>query len=208
MPNPPKKKTYIFIDGQNLYKSCKEAFGYSYPNYNIKKLVDEICMPENLDIKEICFYTGVPEIADDEKWHLFWNNKLTSMGQQGIKTFRRALRYRNQRVKLPDGTDVVCMVKQEKGIDVRIAVDVIRTAMKGDCDVIIVFSQDQDLSEVADEVRLIAKEKNKFMRICSAYPFSPASKNKRGINKTDWIKIDRALYEKCIDSREFRPKPK
>ena len=163
---------------------------------------------ENLDIKEICFYTGVPEIADDEKWHLFWNNKLTSMGQQGIKTFRRALRYRNQRVKLPDGTDVVCMVKQEKGIDVRIAVDVIRTAMKGDCDVIIVFSQDQDLSEVADEVRLIAKEKNKFMRICSAYPFSPASKNKRGINKTDWIKIDRALYEKCIDSREFRPKPK
>jgi hypothetical protein len=30
----------------------------------------------------------------------------------------------------------------------------------------------------------------------------------RGINGTDWIKIDRATYDACLDARDYRPKPK
>ena len=30
-------------------------------------------------------------------------------------------------------------------------------------------------------------------------------KNKRGINKTDWITIDRATYDACIDPVNYRP---
>jgi hypothetical protein len=44
--------------------------------------------------------------------------------------------------------------------------------------------------------------------MASAFPFSPASPNRRGINGTDWIKIDRATYDACLDSRDYRPKPK
>jgi len=35
----------------------------------------------------------------------------------------------------------------------------------------------------------------------------PTVSNKRGINHTDWIRIDRATYDACLDSRDYRPKP-
>ena len=35
-----------------------------------------------------------------------------------------------------------------------------------------------------------------------------SAKFMRGINGTDWIQIDRATYEACIGSRDYRPKPK
>ena len=98
------------------------------------------------------------------------------------------------------------LVGQEKGIDIRLALDVVRLAHQRDYDVALVLSQDQDLSEVADELRVIAREQQRWIKIASAYPSSPTSRNTRGINKTDWILIDRALYESCIDLRDYRPK--
>jgi hypothetical protein len=71
-----------------------------------------------------------------------------------------------------------------------------------------VFSQDQDLSEVADELRLISQRQNRWIKMASAFPFSPASLNRRGINTSDWIRIDRATYDACLDKRDYRPKHK
>ena len=86
----------------------------------------------------------------------------------------------------------------------KIAIDVIRMAHSRDYDVAVIFSQDQDLSEVADEVRIIAKEQNRWIKVASAFPVSPAVGKTRGINKTDWIRIDRAIYDSCIDPRDYR----
>ena len=46
----------------------------------------------------------------------------------------------------------------------------------------------------------------RWIKVASAYPSSPTSRNTRGINGTDWIRIDRATYEDCIDARDYRPK--
>ena len=86
----------------------------------------------------------------------------------------------------------------------RIALDVIRLAHRREFDVALIFSQDQDLSEVADESRAISHEQGRWIKIACAFPFSPTSCNKRGINKTDWIKIDRATYDACLDPRDYR----
>jgi hypothetical protein len=67
-----------------------------------------------------------------------------------------------------------------------------------------VLSQDQDLSEVADEIRVIAREQNRWIKLACAFPSSPTSRNRRGIDKTDWIRIDRATYEACLDLRDYR----
>lgn len=40
---PSAKRTIAFFDGQNLFHSAKEAFGYSYPNYDPLKLANTIC---------------------------------------------------------------------------------------------------------------------------------------------------------------------
>ena len=73
----------------------------------------------------------------------------------------RPLRYRNQTVRLHDGTEHTVLVGEEKGIDVRIALDVIRLAHRREYDVAVVLSQDQDLAEVAEEIRVIAREQDR-----------------------------------------------
>ena len=32
------------------------------------------------------------------------------------------------------------------------------------------------------------------------------SESLRGIDKTDWIRIDRATYDACLDRRNYRPR--
>ena len=127
------------------------------------------------------------------------------LGRQGAIVYSRPLRYRNRRVKLPDGTEHTYLAGEEKGIDVRIALDIVRMAHRREYDVALVFCQDQDLSEVAEEVRTIAREQDRWLKIACAYPISPTSRNRRGINKTDWITIDRAIYDSCLDPRDYRP---
>jgi hypothetical protein len=68
----------------------------------------------------------------------------------------------------------------------------------------VVFSQDQDLSEAAAEIRTIAQQQGRWIKIACAFPWSPAAHNKRGINSTDWLKIDRTTYDTCIDARDYR----
>jgi len=198
------KRAVVFVDGQNLYRSAKEAFGYHYPNYDIAKLAKLICQKQGWNLVGTCFYTGIPDQTDDSFWHDFWSRKMAVMGSRGIHVYSRKLRYRNQTIKLPDGSTHTILVGQEKGIDIRLALDVVQAVLKNQCDVAVVLSQDQDLSEVADEIRNIAQETGRWIKIACAYPFSPTSKNPRGIHRTDWIKIDRTTYDQCIDPIDYR----
>ena len=125
------------------------------------------------------------------------------MGRRGVHVYTRALRYRNKAFTLPDGTKHSLLIGEEKGIDVRIALDIIRLAHTQAYDVALVFSQDQDLSEVADEVRKISIEQSRWIKMASAFPISPTYNNRRGINKTDWVTIDRAMYDGHIDRRNY-----
>lgn len=60
------------------------------------------------------------------------------MGKQDVTVFSRPLRYRNVKVRLPDGT--VHTSFPGKGVDVRLALDVIRLAHAGAYDVALIFS--------------------------------------------------------------------
>ena len=52
-------------------------------------------------------------------------------------------------------------------------------------DVALVFSQDQDLSEVADEIKSISFIQNRWIKMACAFPVSPTYGNARGINSTE-----------------------
>ncbi len=56
--------------------------------------------------------------------------------------------------------------------------------------------------------RLGAGEQGRWLKIASAFPSSLSSRKRRGIDKTDWIPIDRATYDGCLDGRDYRPKAK
>ncbi|MCI0471715.1 MAG: NYN domain-containing protein [Candidatus Aminicenantes bacterium] len=105
---------------------------------------------------------------------------------------------------MKDGSAETIIVGQEKGIDVRIALDVMRFAWDDVYDVALIFSQDQDLSEVADEVRRFAHFQSRWIKIASAFPVGNKVTSKIGIDKTDWIKIDKSTYDLCLDQIDYR----
>lgn len=127
------------------------------------------------------------------------------MRRSGITVTTRPLRYRIRSLTLPDGARQESVIaRQEKGIDLRIGLDVVRMARLGELDVAVIFSQDQDLAEVAEEIRYIARSENRWLKIVSAFPVSPTASATRGINKTDWFRVDRAFYDACLDPQDYR----
>jgi hypothetical protein len=136
----------VFVDGQNLFHAARIAFGYNHPNYDVAGLAHRLCRQTRWRLVQARFYTGVPDRADNEFWHRFWEGKLRAIGRQGVNVYSRPLRYRVHEVRLPDGR----------------------------------------------------------IKLASAFPSSPMSRNRRGIDKTDWIRIDRATYEACVDPHDYR----
>ena len=105
MPSEPStKRAVAFVDGQNLYHSVREAFGYTYPNYDVSALSRNICRSKGWELLQVRFYTGIPDSSDDAFWSAFWVNKLRVLSWQQVHVYSRPLRYRNKRVTLPDGT--------------------------------------------------------------------------------------------------------
>ena len=148
-------------------------------------MVTQVCASQGVQLSQIRFYTGIPDKSDNPFWNHFWTAKLAVMGKKGIHVFSRTLRYRNQTVRLPDNSDFTFLVGQEKGIDVRLALDAVRLARQKAYDVALIFSQDQDLTEAVEEIKYIATTQNRWIKVVSAYPLSPTSRNRRGIDKTD-----------------------
>ena len=207
MPNEPRiKRAVSFIDGQNLFRHAKDAFGHHHPNYDPRKLADAVCAANGWENRGVRFYTGVPSTARSPMWHGYWSHRLTAMRRAGIVVTSRTLRYRVERVRLPDGSVHEIPVEREKGIDLRLGLDVVRMARNGALDVAIVFSQDQDLAEVAQEVRDIARAHVRWLKVVSAFPHGPNASATRGIDRMDWFRMDRAFYEDCLDPRDYRPK--
>ena len=100
------------------------------------------------------------------------------MRRAGINVTSRRLRH----IGPDDGTR---QVLRKKGIDLRLGLDVVRMARNGDLDMAIIFSQDQDLAEVASEVRDISQSQGRWLNIVSAFPKSSAATASRGISRTD-----------------------
>jgi uncharacterized LabA/DUF88 family protein len=204
---PVVKRAFAFVDGQNLFHNARSVFGHTYPNYDVQKLANAVCGNHGWTLNQVQFYTGVPSISDNAFWHGFWSNKLAMMGRRGVVVYSRPLVYRNKTVQVPGFGPYTFPAGEEKGIDVRLALDALDAAHRGLFDVALIFSQDQDLSELASLIRQVAGFQNRWIKIASAYPDSSTSINRRGIFRTDWCPVNKAIYDACIDPRDYRPRP-
>jgi hypothetical protein len=89
---------------------------------------------------------------------------------------------------------------------VRLALDLVSRARKRQFDIALIFSQDQDLQEVVQEIADIAKEQDRWIRVVCAFSSGPKASSGRGIDKTEWFKMDQEFYDKCLDPWDYRPK--
>ena len=195
-------RTIVFIDGQNLYHRAKAAWfdtvsvapnPYSWPSYHVGKLAAAlVSLKPGRVLSETRFYTGVPNPAvgpDEARWHGFWANKFRYLRNGGIYTYRGRVNSGGQ----------------EKGVDVSLALDLVRATYEQRYEVAIIVSQDSDFGPAVKLAREIARSQNRALLFESAFPFNPGM-NSRGVPGTTIIRIDQALYDACFDSGDYRPK--
>lgn len=197
----------VFVDGQNLFHGAQSAFGQKSPTYDVRALAQELAGQQGEVLTQARFYSGVPSRHDNQYWHDFWASKLLQMSRSKVEIFTRELRYRTVTMKT-DGTAHTARVPQEKGVDIRIALDLLRLTTQKAYDTAIIVSQDQDFSEVAGDVKAIAREQGRRIRLVSAYPSGGEHLNKRGINGMDWLPITWDTYRKCLDAISHLPSRK
>ena len=191
-PEPSVKRVYTFFDLQNLFLSAQAAWGVKYPNFDPIAL-SECIVSKYSDwvLTGIRLYTGIHTTQRNLFWHKFWNKKLTfhKNADKRVDVFTAPLHYNKG-------------IASEKGVDIRIALDLVRAARLNRCDVVVLFSRDTDFAEVAKEIRAIAKEKQRWIKIASVMPDNPA--RKRGIDGTDWIRLSQSEYNNCLDPNNYK----
>jgi NYN domain len=127
------------------------------------------------------------------------------MKRAGIVVTTRPIRYRTETI-IQDDVEQIHTTPQEKGVDVRLALDIVSRARTKQFDVAVVYSQDQDLAEVVEEVREISIEQDRWIGVACAFPSGPSATASRGIDKTKWFRMDQAFYDACLDPHDYRPK--
>ena len=157
-------RTIVLIDGQNLYHLARIAWApvpadpsspYSWPSYDVKALAARLTarlLQRNLD--EIRFYTGVPAASVDRFWHNFWTNKCRHLRNQGVHVY----------------TGRVNSARQEKGVDVSLALDLIQATHEQRYDAAIIVSQDADFGPAVRLAKKIAHSQGRYLQFESAFP--------------------------------------
>ena len=191
--------TIVFVDGQNLYHLVKDAWhtnpmdkasSYAWPSYDVEKLASALTARyPGRTLTEIRFYTGVPDESSRPFWNSFWLNKIRYLRNGGIYVYEG---------KVNRGG-------QEKGVDVSLALDLVQATHERRYDVAIIVSQDSDFSPAVSLAKQIAASQNRTLTFESAFPVGPGSASRRGIDGTAWVRIDRAMYDACLDPRDYRP---
>lgn len=207
--NPKRRNTAttgqsadFFIDGQNFFLSTKTLFGYQHPNFDIIALCRGLAALKGLALGHIHFYTGMPGQQENPCWHDYWSRRLEDWYQSGVHIFNPPMRYHTKHEFAPNGEMNTWSQPVEKGVDVRIALDMVKYAHAG-AQNIILLSRDNDLGVAAAEVRSIARDYGRRISVASAYPATHQNTT-RGVDGTTWIPISKSFYDKHLDPRDFR----
>jgi hypothetical protein len=191
-------RAVVFFDAQNLFHLAKEAWAprplvpgspYGWPSYDVEKLAAALVqrVPGRV-LSQIRFYTGVPDPTQNAFWHGFWSNKLRYLGSRGIYVYKGRIN--------PGG--------QEKGVDVSLAIDLIRLTYERQYDSAIIVSQDWDFGPAVGLAKRIARDQARRLAFESAFPYTPGQGSPRGVPGTTWVHIDKSLYDACHDPSDYR----
>jgi len=171
------KKAIIFVDANNWYHNLKNWFKPS--EIDICKVADLISKEKNLDISEIRWYASMPSIKDNPLTYKKQRTFLGHLQKKGIKIITRKLqRLSNKEMKKKrqgfieswdlcevckpiveaSFLDIADHSQKEKGIDVWIAIDMVKEAIKNNLDCAILISGDADFVPAFSLIKEIKKE--------------------------------------------------
>ena len=170
------KKAIVFVDANNWYHNVK--FWFKPSSIDIKKLSSYLSKNKNLEILEIRWYTSMPDLKENP---LIYKNQRAFLGylkKQGIKIITRKLQrlstkeLKKKREDLLNSWDLCEVCKpiveasfldisdsnqKEKGIDVWIAIDMVKEAIKNKIDYVVLISGDADFVPAFNLIKEIGK---------------------------------------------------
>jgi uncharacterized LabA/DUF88 family protein len=155
----PEARVLVFIDGQNAYKACERLYthGPCHPILLAERLA------HGRKLVGVRYYSGVHDPTIDSDGRSRTDRRHNLIRRTGVTVIERQLRYRwewgfDPRA-LPDprrnvGQELRTTVRpyqraREKGIDLVIGLDVVDLALKGNMDIAVIVSSDNDLCEAA-----------------------------------------------------------
>ena len=130
-------------------------------------------------LAEIRFYTGVPDPAVGSSqlfWHGFWSNKIRYLRSQGVYVYRGRVNAGGQ----------------EKGVDVSLALDLVRATYERQYEAAVIVSQDWDFGPAVRLAKEIARAQDRRLVFESCFPLGPGSHSRRGVPGTTWVPIDQS----------------
>ncbi len=169
------KRVMIFIDGSNLYHHLQKNFGRA--NLNFRKFSLKLAGPDR-DLIRTYYYNCPVDQSDPQAYKAqqrFFENLY--------KTQDLEVRLGRLQAK-SDGRKI------EKGIDVKLAIDMITKAYKNQYDVAILISGDADFVEVIKEV----KDQAKHVELV-VFPQQPCYHLKRYCDRV--IELDDSYMSDC-----------
>lgn len=172
------KRAIIFVDANNWYHNVRRFFQPG--DIDIIRVAELLCAAKQYTLQEIRWYASTPSIADGERMYYRHMSFLEHLKKLGVKVITRKLqRLSNQEIlkKKKDTIDNLDLCehcsplvesafldlgnlkRKEKGIDVWIAIDMLKEALiQENCDVCILISGDADFVPALQLIREHGKE--------------------------------------------------
>ena len=211
----PSARVLVFIDGQNLYKRCKELFGHSLCHPHL--LAQLLAGPRQANHVRTRFYSGRPDPNRDPMGARNLDRRFDGMRKNGVTVVHRTLRYQWEWAPEPglprpgpnsQPTQTTMRAWQrprEKGIDLVLGLDVVEFVLSDVCDVVIVVSLDRDLYEIPQALRGLKKHIQRPIRVEAAVPVGEREKNVKTLPGFAYThQISRTMFELARDDTDYR----
>lgn len=172
------KKAIVFVDANNWYHNVKKFFEPS--SIGIQRLAEFLCKLKGYTLSGIRWYASTPSIIDGEAMYHRHMAFLKGLEKKGITVISRKLQrlsnkevFEKRRKTLESldlckhcrhiveaaFLDIADVKRKEKGIDVWIAIDMIRKCIiEDDCDACILVSGDADFVPALELIESKGKE--------------------------------------------------
>jgi uncharacterized LabA/DUF88 family protein len=191
----------VLIDWQNVYNGARDAFDLRSEGH-IAGNVDPIKLGAGLagapdptgrrrQLSEIRVYRGKPDNARDPRTYSAWRSQTASWEQRGGERFALCARD----LKYEGGV-------REKGIDVWLAVDLARMAVRGSVDRVVVVSTDTDL--VPALILAVEERGPEFVEVAGWFG-SPTAASLLRVpgHRVAQRRLRRDAYDKLHDSTDY-----
>ncbi|MBU3905199.1 MAG: NYN domain-containing protein [Nanoarchaeota archaeon] len=159
------KKAVVFIDGNNVYHNLKKM-KINPKSVSYIKLCNKICSHFNVSLEKIKYYNSIPNVEDNKEKYWKQYKYFEELKTSGIEVNTRKLQKLSNKERILKQKEIVSglglcdtcsplvnsncydcigdISTKEKGVDIAIAVSIVKYAIEHKCDCIVLISGDAD----------------------------------------------------------------